>query len=156
MNHAAISPSSDLDTEIFSHGTSCSPLSPPFFRRMSTTPSPGPSRLETDDSMSLGSSASFSKPSFQIPDYWPPHIMECIKQPTLEEQKRALNASIRNDITRVLGTHMFSYNPNPTKVFCTEVARMLVKKYPFMKDTGKKESGYVSYKPRDTCVLMAL
>ena len=67
--------------------------------------------------------------------------MECIEQPTPEEQKRALNSSIRNEIIRALGTHMFSYNP---KAFCTEVARMLVKRYPFMRDIGRKESGYVS------------
>lgn len=70
--------------------------------------------------------------------------MECIEQQSLEEQKRALNPSIRNEITRALGTHMFSYNPKHNKAFCTEVARMLVKKYPFMRNTGKKESGYVS------------
>ena len=70
--------------------------------------------------------------------------MECIEQPTPEEQKRALNSSIRNEIIRALGTHMFSYNPKPTKAFCTEVARMLVKRYPFMRDIGRKESGYVS------------
>ena len=72
------------------------------------------------------------------------YIMECIEQPTPEEQKRALNSSIRNEIIRALGTHMFSYNPKPTKAFCTEVARMLVKRYPFMRDIGRKESGYVS------------
>ena len=58
--------------------------------------------------------------------------------PSLEVQKRALNPSIRNEIIRALGTHMFSHNPRPTKTFCTEVARMLVKKYPFMQDVGKK------------------
>lgn len=100
--------------------------------------------MDSDDSLSLASSASVSKPCFRIPDYWPPAIMECIDQPSLEEQKRALNPSIRNEITRALGTHLFSYNPVPTKAFCTEVARMLIRKYPFMQDTGKKESGYVS------------
>ena len=70
--------------------------------------------------------------------------MECIDQPSIEEQQRALNTSIRNEIIRTLGTHMFSYNPKLTKAFCVEVARMLVKKYPFMRDTGKKESGSVS------------
>ena len=54
--------------------------------------------------------------------------MECIEQPTVEEQKHALNTSIRNEMTRALGMHLFSYNPNPTKAFCTEVARMLVKR----------------------------
>ena len=87
---------------------------------------------------------SAAKLQFQIPEFWPPAIMACIKQPSLEEQKRVLNSSIRNDITRSLGTQMFSYNSNPTKMFCTEVAKLLVKKYPFMRDTGAKVSGYVS------------
>ena len=123
----AVSPNSDHDTEILSQSTARSPLSPPFFSPMS---SPGPCRLDSDDVLSVGSSASFSKLNFHIPDYWPPAIMECIKQPTVEEQKRALNTSVRNDIARALGTHMFSFNPNPTKKFCTEVAKMLVKKVP--------------------------
>ena len=132
---------SEQDTEILTPSTTYSPLSPTPFSPLSPQ---SMTRIDSDDAISLGSSASFSKPCFHIPDYWPPAIMECIEQPTLEEQKRALNTSIRNEITRALGTHMFSHNPKPTKVFCTEVARMLVKKYPFMRDTGKKESGYVS------------
>ena len=103
------------------------------------------SQVDSDDSVFLSSSTSSSKPHFRISDYWPPAIMECIDQPSLEEQKRAVNPSIRNEITRALGMHMFSYNPKPKKEFCTEVARMLVKNSPFMRDTGKKESGYVSY-----------
>ena len=136
-----VSPSSDHGTEILSQTTPQSPLSPPF---LSPMPSPGPRRMDSDDALSVGSSASFTKPNFRIPDYWAPAIMECIKQPTIEEQKRALNTYVRNNIAQALGTHMFSCNPHPTKKFCTEVTKMLVKKYPFMKDMGNKESGYVS------------
>ena len=136
---------SEHDTVILSPSTPRSPFSTNGLRRLSSPTSSGyPSWVDSDDAVSISSSASTSKPCFRIPDYWPPAIMECIDQPSLEEQKRSLNPSIRNEITRALGTHMFSYNPKPTKSFCTEVARMLVKKYPFMRDTGKKESGYVS------------
>ena len=135
---------SEHDTEILSPR---SPFSPTGFSQISP-PSRSLSRVDSDDAISLASSsmslASSSKSSFHIPDYWPPVIMECIEHPTFEEQKRALNTSIRNEIIRALGTHIFSHNPKPTKAFCTEVARKLVKKYPFMKDTGEKESGYVS------------
>ena len=109
-----VSPNSDHDTEILSQSTPLSPRSPPF---LSPTPSPGPSRIDSDDALSVGSLASFTKPNFRIPDYWAPAIMECIKQPTTEEQKRALNASVHNDTARALGTHMFSCNPNPQRSF---------------------------------------
>jgi len=39
---------------------------------------------------------------------------------------------------------MFCYDPKPQKDFCTDVAKMLVKKYPFMRDVGERVSGYVS------------
>ena len=131
---------SEHDTEILSPSTPQSPLFTSSFSRISPQSSVGYpsslSRVDSEDAISVASSSSASKSSFRIPDYWPPAIMECIEQPTVEEQKRTLNTSIRNEITRALGTHLFSYNPNPTKAFCTEVARMLVKRYPFMKDTG--------------------
>ena len=95
-------PSSD-DTEILSQSTQqspLSPLSPSLFSPFSPSPSPGPSRFYSDDAISVVSSASFSKPKFCIPDFWPPAIMECIEQPTLEEQKHALSTSIRNDTSK--------------------------------------------------------
>lgn len=148
VNDSTSSVASEHDTVILSPSTPKSPFSPNCFVRVSSPSTSGYpsslSRVDSDDSLSLASSASGSKPCFRIPDYWPPAIMECIDQASLEEQKRALNPSIRNEIIRALGTHMFSHNPRPTKAFCTEVARMLVKKYPFMQDVGKKESGYVS------------
>ena len=51
---------------------------------------------------------------------------------------------IRCEIVRDLVVQMYSFNPSPNKEFCTEVAKMLVKKYDFMKDIGHKVSGYVS------------
>lgn len=136
---------SDHDTVILSPPTPRSPLSPSVSFHGPISPSSSFSRANSEDALSVASSsASTSKPHFCIPDFWPPVIMECIEKESLDERKHALNSSIRNEITRALGTHMFAYNPKPTKLFCTEVAKMLVKKYPFMKDTGKKESGYVS------------
>ena len=94
--------------------------------------------------MSIVSSASEVKSKFAIPDSWPPSIMSCIGQSTEEEQKRALGPLVRNEVVRVLATQMFCYDPKPKKEFCTLVAKKLVKKYQFMKDTGEKVSGYVS------------
>lgn len=51
---------------------------------------------------------------------------------------------VRNEIVRVLATQMFCINPKPHKEFCTLVAKKLVAKYSFMKDTGERVSGYVS------------
>ena len=55
-----------------------------------------------------------------------------------------LGPLVRNEIVRVLATQMFCYNPKPQKEFCTVVAKNLIARYPFMKDTGEKVSGYVS------------
>ena len=41
---------------------------------------------------------------------------------------------------------MFCYDPDPQSDLCTEVAKSLVKKYPFMKDTGA--SGYGSWEKK--------
>ena len=95
--------------------------------------------------MSVASSVSaVDKTKFSIPDSWPPSIMACIRQSTEEEQRRALGPLVRNEIVRVLATQMFCYDPKPQKEFCTAVAKKLVKRYCFMKDTGEKVSGYVS------------
>ena len=70
--------------------------------------------------------------------------MHCIGQENDEERKRSLVPTIRNEIVRVLATNMFCHNPNPRKELCTKIARMLVKKYKFMRDVGDHISGYVS------------
>ena len=51
---------------------------------------------------------------------------------------------MRNEIVRTLATQMFCYDPKPRKDFCMEVAKMLVRKYPFMRDMGERVSGYVT------------
>jgi hypothetical protein len=113
--------------------------SPSSQGRGSTEPVP-----ESDDSLSISSATALSR-EFQIPDSWPPSIMQCVDQENDEERKRLLVPSIRNEIVRVLATNMFCHNPNPRKEFCTNVAKMLVKKHKFMKDVGDRVSGYVSY-----------
>ena len=52
---------------------------------------------------------------------------------------------VRNEIVRGIVSQMFSFETKPQKDFCTQVAKMLVKKYKFMRDVGQKVSGYVSY-----------
>jgi len=71
--------------------------------------------------------------------------MTCLRKDTEEEQRQALVPGIRNEIVRDLVSQMFSFDPKPQKDFCTQVAKLLVKKYPFMRDVGQKVSGYVSY-----------
>ena len=127
------------------------PLSPPF--------SPGPSfqsddasplgsfrsPLDSDDSSSITSASQLpNQTKFVVPDSWPPAIMHCISQHTDEDERKHLTTSVRNEIVRVLSVQMFCYAPKPRKEFCTHVAQMLVKKYPFMKDAGERVSGYVS------------
>ncbi len=63
---------------------------------------------------------------------------------TEDGQRQALVPLVRNEIVRDIVAHMYSYNPNPSKDLCTQVAEMLVKKYKFMRDVGQKVSGYVS------------
>ena len=93
---------------------------------------------------SIGSSVSSSKGKFTIPSTWRPTIMDCIHKVTIEDQRRALTPSLRNEIVRDLVTSMFSYKNNPDKAFCTQAAKMLVSKYKFLEDLGDKVSGYVS------------
>ena len=70
--------------------------------------------------------------------------MESIQQENKQQQRQALNQSVRNEIVRDLVTQIFTYNPEPDKEFCTKAAQLLVKKYPFMRDVGHKVSGFVS------------
>lgn len=48
-------------------------------------------------------------------------------------------------MVRDLVTQMYAVSQNPSRQNCTEVAKKLVKKYPFMKDEGASVSGYVGY-----------
>lgn len=119
-----------------------SPLSPisPF-----TPPAKPFSPSESDDGVSVASSASALHHKFMIPDTWRPSIMACIQQPTDEERKMQLTPKIRNEIVRDLVVSMFSFQQKPNKTFIEQAARLLVKKYPFLKDVGQNVSGYVSY-----------
>ena len=117
-------------------------VSPSLFSPQSPQGSGSTDILESDDS-SISLATSLHK-EFQIPDSWPPSIMQCIQQVNEDERKRLLLPTIRNEIVRVLATNMFCHNPNPRKELCTKVAKMLVKKYKFMRDVGDRVSGYVS------------
>lgn len=68
--------------------------------------------------------------------------MNCITRET--EERQALLPKIRNEIVRDLVSQMF-FTSKPQKEFCAQVAKLLVKKYPFMRDVGQKVTGYVSY-----------
>ena len=115
--------------------------SPPLSPRSPISP-------HSDDSDSVFSSVSTSskgiRRTFKIPDTWRPSIMSCIRGQTLEEQKRMLVPTIRNEVVRDLVTQMYSYYTKPDKAAVTEVAKKLVQKYPFMRDDGPQVSGYVS------------
>ena len=99
----------------------------------------------TDDTMSVASSvSSLTEKEFTIPDIWRPSIMACIQAPSIEEKKKNLTVSVRGEISRDLVTQMYAFKQKPDRSFCTYVAKCLVKKYPFMMDTGRNVSGYVS------------
>ncbi len=70
--------------------------------------------------------------------------MGAIEQESEDNQRQALEPVIRNEIVCDLVIHMFSYYSNPQKEFCTQAAQLLVRKYKFMSDKGRKVSGYVS------------
>ena len=46
---------------------------------------------------------------------------------------------------RDLVTQMHAYKAKPDTAFCTTVAKLLMKMYPFMKDVGQNVSGYVRH-----------
>lgn len=59
--------------------------------------------------------------------------MAFIQAPTLEEQKRKLVPSIRNEVVRSLVTHMYAFWPRPNKDVIERVTK-LVQRYLFTKD----------------------
>lgn len=111
--------------------------------------------VSDEDTSVSSASASALKKQFTIPDSWPPLIQACIDQKTDEARKRELLPTVRSEICRVLANAMFCYDPNPKKELCTRVAKLLVKKYKFMNDTGRGVTEYVSAfllcKSVDTC-----
>ena len=60
----------------------------------------------------------------------------------IEEQK--LYTEVRNEIVRDLVTHIYGHNEKPTPTFVTKVAKLLVEKYPFMRDSSTS-SGATNY-----------
>ena len=70
--------------------------------------------------------------------------MACTTAESVDEQKKLLTMSIRNEIVWDLVTQMFAFKAKLDRVFCGTVAKELVKKYPFMKDSGMTTSDYVS------------
>lgn len=98
---------------------------------------------DSEETSSVSSACMLKKP-FIIPSSWPPVIQACIDQDTDEARKRELIPTVRSEICRVLSNAMFCYDANPRKHLCTQVAKLLVKKYRFMADVGKGVTGYVS------------
>ena len=58
-------------------------------------------------------------------------------------QKKEMEAKIRSAFVRELLVHMTSYGSRPSLNFCSLVARRIVLKYPFLRDSIG--NGYVSY-----------
>ena len=134
---------SQREVHVSSVSPATSPVTPSSFTPFSplgSTPDDSGS-----DTASISSASQLSQRKFAIPESWPPAIMQCISQHTEEEQRKHLSSSLRNEIVRVLSVQMFCYTTKPGKAFCTQVSQMLVKKYPFMKDSGERVSGYVSF-----------
>ena len=75
--------------------------------------------------------------NFQIPICWRSEIMPYIIA------KEMPTPSIRSALVRDLVVHMYSYGSRPSKPLCKHVARQLVLKYPFLRDSIG--TGYVSY-----------
>lgn len=99
---------------------------------------------DTDDAMSVASSSSIIQKDVTVPDLWRPSIMQCISASTPAEQKKLLTSSVKGEIARDLVTQMHAFKAKPDRAFCTTVAKLLVKKYSFMKDAGRNVSGYES------------
>ena len=57
---------------------------------------------------------------------------------------KKLSNELRIEIVRDLVTQMYACFERIEKSFCTNVAKKLVVKYPFMQDKGEGVSGYVS------------
>ena len=100
--------------------------------------------LVSDDEVSLTSASSLQSKEFTVPSSWPSRIMECIELETGHEKKRALTPSVPNEIVPVLANTMFCHTLNPNAEFYSRVAKMLVKKYEFMRDIADNVSGHVS------------
>lgn len=81
---------------------------------------------------------------FKIPDMWRPSIMSILNDYSDGDKAKKLSREIRCEIVRDLVTQMYACTDKPNKAFCSDVAKKLVSKYPFMQDKGEGVSGYVS------------
>ena len=82
--------------------------------------------------------------AFKIPDMWRPSIMAVLNDFSDEDKAKKLSGILRSEITRDLVTQMYACVEKIDKPFCTDVAKKLVLKYPFMSDKGEGVTGYVS------------
>ena len=131
--------------------TQSPPLTPPPMLSPSATGS-APSVSGSDDGSSIASSASALgriKPGsngFKIPDMWRPSIMAVLKDFSANDicKAKELTNELRSEILRDLVTQMYACCEKIQKSFCTDVAKKLIAKYPFMRDRGEGVTGYVS------------
>jgi hypothetical protein len=139
-NLSNVSASSSMAS--FNQSFSSPPLSPVSSLGSNDVPSKNSTQsMDSDDNVSLSSASGCQ--DFSIPKLWRPTIMACITANSVEDQKKLLTLSIRNEIIRDLVTQMYAFSPKPDRAFCSKVAKELVKKHPFMKDSGTSVSGYV-------------
>ena len=68
--------------------------------------------------------------------------MQRFRKETDEELLLQIDTSRLNTIVRDLVTQMFAIDPKPNSTFASVVENKLVRKYPFMKDIGSKDSGF--------------
>lgn len=59
-------------------------------------------------------------------------------------EERLYPPEVRNEIVRDLVTHIYAHTEKPTPAFVGDVAKLLVKKYPFMADSVTGSSAFVS------------
>ena len=70
-------------------------------------------------------------------------LPKCFSSTVMESlEKNSMEPNIRSAFTRELIVHMTSYGVRPSTNFCSVVARKVVLKYPFLRDSVG--SGYVS------------
>ncbi|XP_065902672.1 uncharacterized protein [Dysidea avara] len=94
------------------------------------SPTPCSDQGSTCSTQSVASctSGSLSASSFEIPSHWRPETDACIK-------RKELTRESRNDIVRTLVTLTISkVGSKPSRSNCEQVARLLILKYPYMKD----------------------
>ncbi|XP_065906962.1 uncharacterized protein [Dysidea avara] len=83
--------------------------------------------VSTESTQSVAS-GNLSMTNFDIPRHWRPETNSCI-------EKKELTPECRNDIVRTLVTLTISkVGSKPSRSNCEQVARLLILKYPFMKD----------------------